>query len=505
MSNLSEVIARYEKILDHKTNKQNKKSMSGYFKNESLEIGVEGINDEFLEKIKLELERYIDNLDGYELFEKKDMSELIGIPGVKEWLKYYQAVAHESFHFLQSLTLQAAGEYVYWIRQFRDFEFMVFAVHLANEGHWKFPKDPSKPISIFNAIPDLVATEFRDWISKKFLQNRVRFEIFTSYRENKFGVSTIELIEGSAVAFQELVTHSVGINVHNFDNSGTYTNAYKYFIDNGGNELYSDQIKKTVFLCITYTALYYGSVSKLHGGSEWDDPVQLFIYLCKSTKEYGRLLMAPTILFADINKFEKLNKKDPTYKIKEFPINEISYRYIENLGDRLEPDQFQKLSQHIYLLKRLRESACIYFSLKKLTHMCNVRKHLDRKMKPLYQNLTTSFPLFDNFYFIAFLLWDTELSPKFINMIGNNQLGDVVVQSANGKDIENELDTAFSRCMNDFKDYLKFGAAYCCEKHGNTSKKREMFSCTEPDSLRQRIKMFGNQIELKNTVIFPAN
>lgn len=501
MSSFSDVVRKYEAGSNKikKMYMDGGESISGCFKNESLEIEINGIDDRYLKDILFDLKKYISKLDENELIRKKDMSVLINVPGVNQWLKYYQALSHESFHLLQSLTLQAVSEYVYWIRQFHDFEFMVFAMNLSSDkGYWDVSDGET---TIFDAIERISDPDFRNGIKNIIERNGARHqELYESYIENTHGISVVELVEGTAIAFQELVTHSVGKNIHNFPDDGIYMNAYNYFFENWGYQVESDEVKKVIFLYIGYTALYYGSVSKLHSGAKWDDPVEIFIHLCQFTKEYEKIIHSETVSYVEYDNFVKINQKNSKYRTREFHINKISTEYIRLIPKSIESDILSILNQHINLLKNMREEIYAYFSQNK--HGCNVRRHLDRKMKPLNEHVLENIPLFGNFYFIAFLLSDTDMSSKFINLVGHDELSSVIVQTANGKSTQNAMDTAFSRCMKDFKNYTFTGKAYCCEKHGVTSKKRDMITCDEEDSLKNRIKMFGDHVDLKNVVIF---
>lgn len=128
------IVRRYEILLNKIKNMYSKSSnsISGYFNNENLEIGINGIKDQYLKGALQNIERYIHNADNKELQKNINISESIHIQGIKDWLIYYQVLAHESFHLLQSLTLQTTSEYVYWIRQFRDYEFMAYVVNLSS-------------------------------------------------------------------------------------------------------------------------------------------------------------------------------------------------------------------------------------------------------------------------------------------------------------------------------------------------------------------------------------
>lgn len=352
-------------------------------------------------------------------------------------------------------------------------------------------------------MPDIADADFCDWFSQKFTNDGVRLDLLESYKKNIYGISTLELVEGSAVAFQELVTHSPDANIHNFSENGIYRNAYHYFLIHNEEHLVSNEVNKIIFLYLCYTALYFGSASKLHYGAEWGDPVKLFIHLCQFVKKYQKLLsVTPSVLYHQYDNFKNINKRKGSYSLKEFTINSISNRYIKDLPNKLPKEKLLILSNHINLLKIIKENICDYFFQNNVQHMRNVRKHLDRKMKPLNQFLTENIPLFGNYYFPAFLYSDVDISHKFINLVGNNGLSNVIVQTTNGKSIENDIDTALLKCMKDFKDYIQKGAAWCCEKHGFISSKRDMINCTEEDSLRQRLKMFGQHIELKNLVLF---
>ncbi len=489
---LKDFISEHERIIkgNRKLYLNKGSNTSGYFQYEDMEIGTPGINLEMLKEIEEKFKSHTNQLNYKELMKKRDTSEHIEIPGVKDFLVHYQTISHEAYHMLQSLTLQASGEYVYWLRQIKDWEFMTFATHLYG-GKWMAYS------SILEAGYKLIDDS---WLIKEIIQHKMRLSILDNFNFNndRNGIlSPLEIAEGSACAFQEIITRCIGMNICDYKKEGLYTKAYQCYLERGGDAIKDNLLRSVIFLFICHVSLRYGSSDEFHPGGDIDSPVFLFEHLCKNISKY-HAIFGFQLVFCPV-------RPDHVFGIATEGLNQLSADYLRNISDRLDKEAMCSTLRLIKTLREMESDIKNYFDVNKFSWLSRPMKHLDRKRKPIFDYLVEKFPLFDSLYFIAFLISDIKLSRDFILMaIRHDKFDGMKVKNLLYREEDaNSLDTLISKTMADLKQFIETGATYCCEKHGKDfEKKRVIMKCNEPDSLRNRIKMFGNDVELKKTVIF---
>lgn len=456
-------------------------NLSGYFKNESLEIGTEGISLEFGREIKSFFETY----DETDFYKKQKISKLISDNiEVKNTLKMIQTFSHEAFHLLQALTLRVSNEFIYNIRKMKDIEFIVFAYVIDSGLSWKFKKHRN----ILSIVQEIDNPDFTVWISKKLKKAKYSsFDIFTNYKDNSNNISILDLIEGSAVAFQEMGSRSIDEKLFLFKENTIYTKAFDFFKKEIKIHVDENQ-KKFLFLLISYSSLKYGFCSYFNN-QEPDNPYNIFLFL--------------------INNIEKINNENMNVTSRKLEglvgynsFSTLSKNHIIKIEKEASNESIALINNAVFSINKINDLIFSYYSSYGNPDLINVGIKLDRKMKPLSSYMEDSFPMYDTPYIVPFLIHDLKYFTEFSAKLGNSDYDSISVETINGKNVEFWLDSGFSSCMNDFNDLLSEKGCYCCDEHGIISRNGVIMNCTNPNSLLDRMRIFGENTSIKKLLGF---
>lgn len=450
--------------------------ISGYFQNESLEIGIEGINLHFGER----LSEFFSQPHVKKDDKKLPISTLISDhEEVKDTIKMIQTFSHESFHLIQALSLRTTNEFVFNLREMRDLELMVFAYIIDAGNHWYYGKHKH----ILDILEELEDNKFSIWAKDKFKKFSYKnYDVIKNYTQKTNGLTILDIVESSAVVFQELGSRSIGRNIFHFKENTIYTRAFDFFKKRVSANL-PEQELYYIFLLISSLSLKYGFCSYFNE-NEPDNPINIFIHLTKNIEEI--LVKDSFTLDVEITNIRNLDQ-----------LSNLSKEYIAGFNKNSEHNLIYLVNRCIDITNNVIDAIEKYYSVFGAADLMKVDLLYDRKMKPLDNYLKDELPLYDSHYLIAFLINDlnyfTELSAK----IGNSDYDTITVDTVHGQQVEFWLESGFSSTMKDFNDLLSKGGCFCCKKHGFTSNKRTILECNEENSLLDRMNIFGDNISLK--------
>lgn len=467
MENKQLVDSYYEGIDRHMNLYLKSDIFKGDFNYEKLEIGVYVEGGQSLQEV-------VGNFDDeLSLIYKKepmdDVSNLIDKYEVLQKLfKIIQAYYHEALHILQTFTLQACNEHIYWIRNFKDLEFTVFALNIAYGKTWSYGEK-----IIGNECWEWINTK-ENWINRQISKNsNLRQTINKNFTnlETRF-LNTIDLVEGEAFAFQELTTNCIGNKIYNLiDDNSEYKKAYTYFKKQSNIDCERDSY--LIFILLCHLSLKFGT-SRYDGDTKTASAI--FDFLLVKTEKYK------THYKSYLNNDILLDEADSW-------LSENAYQEKISIEEALE---YKRI---VFLINLIKEDVFSYFK----NPLCaKPILHFDRKMEAIKLFLYGNFRGFDSLNYFALLI----ASPKniltyFVNKVMDEAILDLETKSPNNKTITIEQDNLVFEIMNDFGKLLGGREVFCCKEHGITNKKRIIMKCSNNDSLRIRFKhLFGENIEL---------
>ena len=362
-------------------------SLSGYFENESLEIGTEGISLQFIEKI----DEFFTTYSNDDLHEKIHISLLMRKHNeAKDTIKMIQTFSHETFHLMQALTLRATNEFVFNLRELKDIEFMVFAYTITSGNHWKYGRHRH----VLDILDDLDDIQFSEWIQEKLRKASYKnLEIIKNYTHRTNGISVLDLVEGSAVAFQELGSRSVDKEVFSFKKDTVYTKAFEFFIQNINTNL-PKQESRFLFLMTSYFSLKYGFCSYFNE-SEPDNPVNIFTYFAENI---DRIVSQKTT--HSTSKIEMMDDFNC--------LTDLSKIYVDSFEKNNNSDTIFLVNHLIETTNNILTLVSEYYKKIGAEHFMEFSLSYDRKMKPLNNYLKENIPLYESHYFISFLINDLK-------------------------------------------------------------------------------------------------
>ena len=455
-------------------------SIGGVFNYEKIEIGICGVDERlFLQKVANNFEEMFVDYSEQEL-EKMPASFAKSDKSLQEGIKLVQILHHEALHVLQTFNLQACNEHMYWIRNFKDLEFAVFSLNIMYGGDWKFGE------KIFGeSCWNWILTK-EEWINKQLskyndLQQGI-CDNFTNLESKR--ISTIDLVEGEAFAFQELTTGTIGEEIFKPKKTSVYKKAFHLFSDEvtkGDNES-----KYLVFILVCHLSLKFGS--SRYVGDEYTASA-IFEYLLKSSNNYIEIYNSPKIELKTINTYKKwLYGNEYTGILNEFQTTH--FLKTSQILDLIEQDVLIYFRTFIFSNSYMENKEDLFYS--------KTVQHFDRKMKPIKELLEKKYQGFSSKYYIALLIaGNNNVLRDFVQCVRGEDILDLEIKSPNGRYITLEQDNYIFQIMTDFQKLLENGGTYCCEEHGFSTKKRTIMKCGNSDSLRMRFKnLFGPNMEI---------
>lgn len=475
----------YAGIDEHRNLYYDDNSIGGIFNYEKIEIGICGVDERFYSKKLLELLEELTISKDKTYLSTTSLSDLMSTnKDVKDAVKFVQILFHESLHVLQTFTLQACNEHMYWIRNFRDLEFAIFSLNIMYGYSWNYGE------RIINEVCWEWINKREPWIKKRFdnysdLQQGI-CDNFTNLSTRK--LSTIDIIEGEAFAFQEFVTDSIGKDVFSPDENSIYKKSFNYF--KASSQIMDVDTLYVTFIITCHLSLKFGSSRYIN---DENTASAIFDHLLKFANTYA-------------NRYNSYFVEDTDIKERKQWLYDNDYM---NLLSEHQVLQFAKVSM---LIDAVTDGVLDYFrnTLYGQSYMENREQafydktvqHFDRKMEPIKEFLERKYPSFSSKYFLSILLvGSNNISQNFVQCVRDVDLLDTFIESPNGKKITVENDNFIFQIMHDFQQLLLVGNTYCCNEHGIINKKRVIMKCSNDDSLRNRLKnLYGEHIEISNLV-----
>lgn len=483
---LRESIKAYYKGLNkHRNLYMESELIEGHFSYEKLEIGINGASEVYrrLSNLPTVMKKEMDLAD--DAYLRVSISEIVNMSEpFKLGLEYIQILYHEALHVLQTLTLTACNEHIYWERNFTFLEFEVLRHHIHLGYVWN-KKETIISGNVFNWINadgDYVKKQLRNY---SFLRGRIQDNFV--YRKAS-PLSTLDLVEGQAYAFQELVTDAIGRFSHHLSPDSKYKKAFHYFLPNMPLNIEQRHDLYTIFILICHLSLRFGTARY---GENIRTAVSIFQYLC-TNKAFYVMQYNRSSSSENISKYQQwLQEHD-----YDIVLNLNTTNFIKNaaLIDLIEKDILE------YYRTRIFDKT--FFLTKEAEFYNHTIVHHDDKMKALNAFYKSHIKGFDSKYFIAALLTgNTTILPNYLMCVLDKRIDALPMETAYGNEITVAQDSNIFQIFSDFKTLLEHGKTYCCSQHGETEDTTILFNCTEKDAFRILLKkLFGDRIELERLI-----
>lgn len=504
----------------------------GEFIQKTLEIVIKATDEKVLEMFA-RCEQNIDwNISIEEIVESN--------PDASEFFDFLQSLAHESFHLVQSLRLRCFSEITYYHRKAIFTELLALKYCLENnkplrcletKGILAIILDEKNDDADYHDIrPATLIEKIRLNISSDiaFLNN---IERLFSAQSNKLSIK--QLVEGSAIIFQELGLHLYKTNlskkfVNTDSKDDIYVAAYEYFefkirdilknLDSSNDHYFHTRF---VFLVFCDTALKYGTFFTLPnlydqngiknpkgtddplGINDPRNPVNIFYYLVSKADEIIKELVIemamaqldydalsdsdPEDLFdqyiGEYFNIESYNNYFEEYKESKLVIfsEENDNGYFDALTDK-EKEYVEKIEKEFsskkksLINKRVSITDACYRYIGRYCSNSRIplnftddARLLDPKMKAIDENFSDIFPFYNSPHFLAFLLSDIEFFAKFSVDVGSSSYQSVFIH----EDIDSQTDTYIFKTIFDINNLLIRN------------------ECEDEDFLDERIKNIG--------------
>lgn len=489
----------------------------GEFIQKTLEIIIKASD----EKILAVFAKFKEDIDW-----NNSVEEIIRLnPEVEEFFEFLQVLAHESFHLVQSLRLKAFNELTYYHRNAAFTELLALRYCMENDKPLKYQETRG----ILNIIldeeyndaddSDIDQTTLIDKIKRSIASNIAFLNQMEKYFTiNQKDVSVKQLVEGSAIIFQELGLHLYKTDIlTKFINiDSTYIAAYKLFESKIQDVFKNLKLSndchyhtKFIFLAFCDTALKYGTFHTIPrlddpmGINDPKSPVNIFYYLVSRADEILKELVIEMAM--DQVDFDALSDSDPDdlfmqyvekyldiehyanyfdeYKNSKLVLfsEENDDGYFEDLSE-IEKEYVEKIEKEFsskkksLINKRLSiTDACYryigrYCSAKRIPlDFVEDERLFDPKMKAIDDYFSEKFPFYNSPHFLAFLLSDIEFFAKFSVDVGSSSYQSIFIH----EDIDSQTDTYVFKTIADINNLLI---------------KNE---CEDEDSLDERIRTIG--------------
>ena len=329
---------------------------------------------------------------------------------------FRQTWVHEYFHLFQSLTMPKFSQICQIMRnkQKVDAGFLLYAIE--DGASWKINSDG------FIDFTDIIIDG--SYSPPEFVGNEIErhYPIYEKVMKdwklsNDEGISNLEILEGMAHVF------SISDDPLDFNDdlglkdNEIYTNAYQYFLDNGGYILEGNLNRVSFFTILCFFSFF----SIQHTGK--DSPRDIFVYFCRNWKQYYfklRNKSDPSVVRKDIDliikstgivELETLKQNESA--IEFFQMFYGLIEFMENETDELvfpvsneftsmnqfSFDHFNELSSSKLLLYFLRFSSMFIDWTDKIRHTGEINYHLGKSAVTI-ENDQDLMRFVQNFWFL---------------------------------------------------------------------------------------------------------
>lgn len=453
---------------------------NGYFSLETFDISF---NREYLKEVLSILE------NGMNLFYKFKAEGMLNIS--TDYLYEHEAgrilseagqvVSHEMFHLYQFLTIPTLIEYSYFQREISR----------------------SKWIILYSVVPKgFIYKKGEEIINKRSLsfygKSTFNEEIESTYKYYHriiknignecqiTGLSIIHLIEGSAVAFQNLINKDSKSKImQGLERNEIYNLAYRKFIKKSGistDETDAIGIARLVFLFVAY-------LSMLCDEERADKIIDMFMALSNMSIKYfnkAKAIGSP---------FSKKFYNHPDYR------NAHQFKYLPSFGIKEAVNEItdeDKLTLYVGLCD-LVDDILDDIKLIDPNHLNSITIR-DNKLKAIQNYIQETFPNSRNIYFIPFLICEYLQGIKFSTLY--NAIGNIEYEGwIDGFIMTVDADTYFINDLEKVENILLGEELFfCSKKHGKIRNTDTITNCTEPDSFNMRYSVGPSEKKLSDFI-----
>ena len=437
----------------------------------NLYISNLGINTEVLnETIHL-----LDKLEKKDFDLAKDSDTLIEkYPQLNRLYEIEELIAHEHFHLLQFISCRSVNKFYKAMRKHHTIRvYLLFELIRMNI---KLDRDEKK--SLFSTIlkfkKPASKNKFMDMINNSKVETSI-VKNFYNYKTDKTNLNAIDIMEGSTIALQKIVSKNKNIKTVFHEeklslsdavekNDKKYYGAWKHYREQGGME-------RIVFFIITHQALKYGFIDDGKKVNSLPSPQDLFVSLCQNISkyevEYNTLHLSPLKIDEELKQFNLGDKQiQAIYKLTKIfsQVKEDIRIYSKQVDSNYSDEAFEKEITY--------ENSYIYAPLKTIS-----------------EQIFEDYPIVKSDFFLPILLTDYDFLVKFIFGYFPNMLKSIEFQGIFQNKTTVISDNFFVTIADDIDEYMRTSSAHCCDNH--TMEKVgifELICCNAENSLKNRYK-----------------
>lgn len=392
-----------------------------------------------------------------------------------------QVVSHEMFHLYQFLTIPTLIEYSYFQREISRSKWIILYSTVPNGFTYRKGED-------------LINERSLHFYGRKTFNDEVK-STYKAYHRivNNIGskcqiteLSIIHLIEGSAVAFQNLTNKDSESQImRDLEKNDLYSLAYRKFIKKSGipiDETDAIGISRLVFLFVAY-------LSMLCNEERADKIIDMFMALSNMSIKY-------------FNKVKSIGSPlGKKFCNRPYYRNALQFKFLPPDGIKEAINEItddDKLTFYVGLCD-LVDDIIDDIKLIDPNHLDSIAIR-DNKLRAIRNYIQEIFPNSRSIYFIPFLICEYLQGVKFATLY--NAIGNIEYEGW----IENfmmttDADTYFINNIEKVENIL-LGEEwfFCCNKHGNTKNTDIIINCTEPDSFNMRFSVGPTEKKLSDFI-----
>lgn len=449
--------------------------VNNYYLDVALRLGNTGFSGE-LDRSSLFI-RFDEKINTRTLDEIKDFFSQVGHqtndvhPPGKEMEKaaaLLEVVAHEAAHLLQMMLCPSVHLFHKASRKMAVLRAQIFGTIL-RQGI----KRTHHESNLFEFIPRFAQPEdefFSRCIAQSRMETRIGYN-FISYDINPDAFNSIDICEGSAMAFQKIASMAdYLLPTSEVPGEKRYFGTWGHYKKQGG-------ALREVFFLLTHLSLKYGCLDNGDYMGACPTPQQLFTALCDNIGRYENILTS------------------------HFFFAPFGYPGLPPVAEKLclRPEAKKMLERVDILMWTITNDLRTY------NRQNNIYHDISGDGKIMYDNSVmfapiraiekeffSTFPEYKENYFLALLLIDPDYRMRVITALLH------IVKTTNvtgvfGSPTTISADHEFLCLIDDVDEYMRSDFSFCCNRHkGNKSSKAEIAFCNNPYGVKSRFRKITN-------------